>query len=83
MSMSKVHLYLPILFLLIGLVMIFTADTTTTEGISQATSGGFMASLGGAWIFLFYKASKREINPEELDQSTEWIEKMKGRVGDP
>ncbi len=78
--MNKLQLIVPVLFVVAGLGLIFVADPTTRDGISKATSGGFLASLGAAWLYLLFKGSKREQRQQEggkdepIQFKSDWME---------
>ena len=75
--MNKLQIIIPTLFVLAGGTLIFIADPATTDGISKATSGGFLASLGAAWLYLLFKGEKREERRREDDPiqfKSDWME---------
>ncbi len=77
--MNKLQFIVPVLFVVAGMALILVADPITRDGISKATSGGFLASLGGAWLYLLFKGSKREHRQqtgkeEPIQFKSDWME---------
>ncbi len=74
--MNRMQILVPLLFLVGGVGLILFADASTREGVSRATSGGFMVSLGGMWLYLLYKGGRRERPPEEdrIEFKSDWME---------